>query len=127
MPFFVRVNEKYYKLYKKFNASQKRLVKHLVEASIAAVAEGKSQIEFNETQPIIINLNANINEVKAEARASVEIDISKLVELANELESLILTIQKNNWDPQKSAYILPKARIKDLTEKIEFLKKVLVN
>ncbi len=70
VPFAVRVNEKYYKLYKKFNASQKRLVKHLVEASIAAVAEGKSQIEFNETQPIIINLNANINEVKAEAMSS---------------------------------------------------------
>uniref|UniRef100_UPI0001C384FD hypothetical protein n=1 Tax=Saccharolobus solfataricus TaxID=2287 RepID=UPI0001C384FD len=63
VPFAVRIDVKYYSLYKNFNKKQKDLVKYLVEAVIAAVAEGKSQtlIEFNEMQPTVINLNANIN------------------------------------------------------------------
>ncbi|QGH71249.1 hypothetical protein [Sulfolobus super-elliptical virus] len=122
IPFAIRINEKYYKLYKKFNARQKRLVKYLVEAVIMAVAEGKGQIEFSETQPTIINLNANINEARAEA--NVNIDISKLVDTINQLQKLLLEIQKNNFNAKQNAYIIPPARINDIQEKLDSLKKL---
>jgi predicted DNA-binding protein len=70
------------------------------------------------------NVVFNINISKSEAKTEVKLDISKLSEILNELESLLITIQKNNWDPQKYAYILPKARMTELSEKLSDLKKL---
>ncbi len=120
VPFAVRINEKYYKMYKKFNSAQKRLVRHLVEASISGIARGRDSLQFDETQPIIINLNANIN--NAEAKTSVNIDVSELIEKVNELEKLLLTIQKYTFDARENSYRVPQARMKDLKERIEVLK-----
>ena len=73
------------------------------------------------------NIVFNINISKSEAKSEVKLDISKLTEILNELESLLIAIQKNNFNAKQNAYTIPPARWKDLTEKIESLKKVLVN
>jgi len=73
------------------------------------------------------NVVFNINISKSEAKSEVKLDISKITEILNELESLLITIQKNNFSAKQNAYTIPPARWKDLTEKIESLKKVLVN
>jgi hypothetical protein len=73
------------------------------------------------------NVVFNINISKSEAKSEVKLDISKLTEILNELESLLIAIQKNNFNAKQNAYTIPPARWKDLTEKIESLKKVLVN
>ncbi len=73
------------------------------------------------------NIVFNINISKSEAKSEVKLDISKITEILNELESLLIAIQKNNFNAKQNAYTIPPARWKDLTEKIESLKKVLVN
>ncbi len=73
------------------------------------------------------NIVFNINISKSEAKAEVKVDLAKLSEILNELESLLSTIQKNNWRKESNAYIIPPARWKDLAEKIDSLKKLVVN
>ena len=81
----------------------------------------------NKTTPGQGNVVFNINISKSEAKSEVKLDISKITEILNELESLLIAIQKNNFNAKQNAYTIPPARWKDLTEKIESLKKVLVN
>jgi hypothetical protein len=116
--------------YMELSPQKKKIVKLMLESAILSVSDDKEDLERvakelgielakNNIQPII---NINVNEAHSEAK--VNIDITKLIEILNELESLILTIQKNNWDPHKSAYILPRLRMTELSEKIESLKKL---
>jgi mRNA-degrading endonuclease HigB of HigAB toxin-antitoxin module len=70
------------------------------------------------------NIVFNINISKSEAKAEVKVDLAKLSEILNELESLLSTIQKNNWRKESNAYIIPPARWKELNEKIDSLKKL---
>ena len=74
---------------------------------------------------VIFNINISKSEAKSEAK--VNIDINKLTEILNDLESLLMTIRKNNWRKESNAYIIPPARWKDLAEKIDSLKKLVVN
>jgi hypothetical protein len=68
--------------------------------------------------------NINISKSEAHSEAKVNIDISKLTEVLNELESLLTAIQKNNWRKESNAYVIPPARWKELNEKIDSLKKL---
>lgn len=70
------------------------------------------------------NIIFNINISNAKSEAKVNIDISKLTQILNELESLLTTIQKNNWRKESNAYIIPPARWKELNEKVDSLKKL---
>ncbi|AAR27908.1 ORF E152 [Sulfolobus virus Ragged Hills] len=70
------------------------------------------------------NVVFNINISKSEAKSEVKLDISKLTEILNELESLLITIQKNNFNAKQNAYTIPPARWKELNEKIDSLKKL---
>jgi len=70
------------------------------------------------------NVVFNINISKSEAKSEVKLDISKLTEILNELESLLIAIQKNNFNAKQNAYTIPPARWKELNEKIDSLKKL---
>ncbi|AQQ16834.1 D152 [Sulfolobus spindle-shaped virus Lassen] len=70
------------------------------------------------------NVVFNINISKSEAKSEVKLDISKLTELLNELESLLITIQKNNFNAKQNAYVLPISRMKDLQEKLDALRRL---
>jgi len=78
----------------------------------------------NKSTSVQGNVVFNINISKSEAKAEVKVDLAKLSEILNELENLLAIIQKNNWRKESNAYVVPPARWKDLTEKIEMLKKV---
>jgi len=134
---FFRVHSFVKEKYLSLTAKQKKIVKLTLESVILSLANDKEN--FNKIAKELgielvkdnltlspINININVNEVKAQAKseAKVNIDISKLTEILNELESLLTTIQKNNWRKESNAYIIPPARWKELNEKIDSLKKL---
>jgi hypothetical protein len=119
--------------YMELSPHKKKIVKLLLENAILSLADDKADLQYfakelgielakENIQPII---NINVNEAHSEAK--VNIDISKLTEILNELESLLMTIQRNNWRKENNAYVIPPARWKDLAEKIDSLKKLVVN
>ncbi len=135
---FFRVHSFVKEKYMSLSAKQKKIVKLTLESIILSLADDKENynkiakelgIELVKDNLTLspINININVNEVKAQAKSEVKLDISKLTEILNELESLLIAIQKNNFNAKQNAYTIPPARWKDLTEKIESLKKVLVN
>ena len=134
---FFRVHSFVKEKYMSLSAKQKKIVKLALESIILSLAEDKENfskiakelgIELVKDNLTLspINININVNEVKAQAKseAKVNIDISKLTEILNELESLLIVIQKNNFNAKQNAYTIPPARWKDLTEKIDSLKKL---
>jgi ABC-type long-subunit fatty acid transport system fused permease/ATPase subunit len=134
---FFRVHSFVKEKYMSLSAKQKKIVKLALESIILSLAEDKENfskiakelgIELVKDNLTLspINININVNEVKAQAKseAKVNIDISKLTEILNELESLLIAIQKNNFNAKQNAYTIPPARWKDLTEKIDSLKKL---
>lgn len=52
------------------------------------------------------------------------IDITGLLNKLNELERMLVGIQKNNWDRERNAYFLPLSRMNELSEKLSDLKKL---
>jgi len=116
--------------YMELSPHKKKIVKLALESIILSLANDKEDLQHfakelgielakENIQPII---NININEAHSEAK--VNIDITKLLEILNELESLLSTIQKNNWRKESNAYIIPPARWKELNEKVDSLKKL---
>jgi uncharacterized protein YpuA (DUF1002 family) len=116
--------------YMELSPQKKKIVKLILESAILSLSDDKEDLERvakelgielakNNIQPII---NINVNEAHSEAK--VNIDITKILELVNELESLLVSIQKYNFNAERNAYVLPPARMKDLQQKLNELKKM---
>ena len=122
------VKERYLQL----SPEKKKIVKLVLQNIIFSLANDKENLEGvakelglelakQNIQPIL-NINVNVSESKAENH--INIDISKLIEAINELERLLLTIQKHNWNPNQNAYIIPIARMKDIENKLDELRRL---
>ncbi|ACP34319.1 chromosome partition protein [Sulfolobus islandicus L.S.2.15] len=133
---FFRVHSFVKEKYMSLSVRQKKIVKLALESIIVSLAEDKENfskiakelgIELVKDNLTLspININININEAKAQAKSEVKLDISKLTELLNELESLLIAIQKNNFNAKQNVYTIPPARWKELNEKIDSLKKLM--
>ena len=116
--------------YMELSPQKKKIVKLALESIILSLANDKEDLQHfakelgielakENIQPII---NINVNEAHSEAK--VNIDITKILELVNELESLLVSIQKYNFNAERNAYVLPPARMKDLQQKLNELKKM---
>ncbi|MQL56444.1 chromosome partition protein [Acidianus ambivalens] len=118
--------------YMELSPQKKKIVKLVLENAILSLAEDKENLPYfakqlglelakNDIQPIL-NININYSEAKAEAKA--EIDISKLLELTNELERIINWIETHNWRKEQNAYIVPPAVLKELNDAFAKIKRL---
>lgn len=117
--------------YMELSPQQKKIVKMILEAVILTMAGDKDNLEKiardlgvelmrDNIPPTIFNINVNYSEA-----TKTKIDLQKVIEKLNELDHLLFLIQKYSWDKTKNAYCIPIARMKELIELIEELKKLL--
>ncbi|ACZ35735.1 unknown [Sulfolobus spindle-shaped virus 6] len=129
-----RINVVAKQKYMELPPQKKKIVKLTLETIIFSLAEDKEDLERavkelgielakNNTQPVL-NLNINYNEVKAEAKNTVNIDISKLLELMNELERIINWIETHNWRKEQNSYVVPPAVLKELNDTFAKIKRL---
>ncbi len=132
---FFRVHTFVKEKYMGLSPKQKKLVKLILESTILSLAQDKQNYEkiakefgieiMKSDSPIpSFNITVNVNEKEEKAKDEKNINLNKLMESLNELESLLLTIQNNNWRKEANAYIIPLARWKELIEKVNSIKKV---
>ncbi|QGA87267.1 hypothetical protein [Sulfolobus spindle-shaped virus] len=118
--------------YMSLSPRKKRIVKLGLETLIYALSGHKEdlnrvsrelglELAKESIQPIV---NINISESRAEAKAEAKIDITKLLDVINELEALLIQIQKNNFRKDLNCYLIPPARMKDLETRITALKEL---
>ncbi|ABV26205.1 hypothetical protein SSSV4_ORF159b [Sulfolobus spindle-shaped virus 4] len=138
--FSVRIPAKIYLIYELLDPDSEDIVelRQLVSAYIVAKAiekgikipdEIKSEFrniisKSTQNNNVVFNINISKSESKSEAKAEAKLDLTKLTELLNELEQLLLMIEKNNWEKKSNAYVLPPARMRELTEKIKELRRL---
>jgi len=134
---FFRVHTFVKEKYMGLSPKQKKLVKLILESTILSLAQDKQnyekiakefgiEIAKNDSTVPSFNITVNVNETKEDEKNNEKnINITKLIESLNELESLLLTIQNNNWRKEANAYIIPLARWKELIEKVNSIKKVI--
>ncbi|ARM37801.1 hypothetical protein [Sulfolobus polyhedral virus 1] len=125
-------------IYRDMPMSKKKMVNSLLQDIILSMAEEKLpenikrqlkhelNIEIlkhsdNAEMPHNINIIINQNNQNTE----VNIDLTKLIDFLNELQKLIFEIAKHNYDNKLNAYVLPKARLNDLSTIVNNLRRLL--
>ncbi|AZI76018.1 hypothetical protein SPV2_gp19 [Sulfolobus polyhedral virus 2] len=132
----LRVKTLIKQIYKDMPMSKKKMVNSLLQDIILSMAEEKLPESIKKQLKRELNIeilkhsdNAemhhNINIIINENRAEVNIDLTKLVDFLNELQKLIFEIAKHNYDNKLNAYVLPKARMNDLTKIVNNLRRLL--
>jgi len=130
---FFRVNKEIKEIYSSLTPQQKRIVKLILQAAILSLSGEKEKLQQvakelgaelakQDMQPIL-NINVSVSEAKN--TNNVNIDFSKLLDVINKLERLMLTIEQYTWDPKQNAYKIPPARMEELTKLLNELRKLI--
>lgn len=119
--------------YMQLSPEKKKIVKLVLESVIFTLANDNANLQAaakelglelakQNIQPIV-NINVNVAEAKAEAK--VKIDVEQLLEKLNEIEKLLLSIQKYTFDPAHNTYRIPPARMKELADLVKQMRGLL--